>query len=61
MQNGTSDEVKKIVSMLNEGAVPSGDVVGKYYQVHFQWKCCYTLSLHSLDNIIAVLAFQIQN
>lgn len=28
MQNGTLDEVKKIVAMLNEGAVPFPDVVG---------------------------------
>ncbi|XP_074331520.1 uncharacterized protein LOC141713741 isoform X3 [Apium graveolens] len=26
--NGTLDEVKKIVAMLNDGAVPSSDVVG---------------------------------
>lgn len=29
MQNGTVDEVKKIVSTLNAGKVPSGDVVGE--------------------------------
>lgn len=33
MQNGTSEEVKKIVSTLNAGQVPSEDVVGKYIQV----------------------------
>lgn len=33
MQNGTLEEVKKIVAMLNEGAVPSPDVVGMSYQV----------------------------
>lgn len=33
MQNGTLEEVKKIVAMLNEGAVPSSDVVGKFYRV----------------------------
>lgn len=30
MQNGTIDEVKKIVNLLNEGKVPSQDVVGEY-------------------------------
>ena len=29
MQNGTSEEVKKLVSTLNAGEVPSQDVVGK--------------------------------
>jgi hypothetical protein len=29
MQNGTSEEVKKIVSTLNNSQVPSSDVVGK--------------------------------
>jgi len=29
MQNGTSEEVKKIVSALNNSQVPSSDVVGK--------------------------------
>lgn len=29
MQNGTTEEVKKIVATLNEGQVPSQDVVGK--------------------------------
>lgn len=29
MQNGTSEEVKKIVSTLNDDQVPSSDVVGK--------------------------------
>lgn len=28
-QNGTTDEVKKIVTTLNEAEVPSEDVVGK--------------------------------
>lgn len=28
-QNGTSEEVKKIVSTLNQAEVPSEDVVGK--------------------------------
>jgi hypothetical protein len=30
MQNGTTEEVKKIVSTLNEAQVPSQDVVGKW-------------------------------
>lgn len=29
IQNGTIEEVKKIVATLNEGQVPSQDVVGK--------------------------------
>lgn len=29
MQNGTSEEIKKIVATLNAGQVPSQDVVGK--------------------------------
>lgn len=29
MQNGTTEQVKKIVATLNEGQVPSEDVVGK--------------------------------
>lgn len=29
VQNGTTEEVKKIVATLNEGQVPSHDVVGK--------------------------------
>ena len=29
VQNGTIEEVKKIVSFLNEAEVPSEDVVGK--------------------------------
>lgn len=31
MQNGTTDEVKKIVSTLNEAEVPSEDIVGKFH------------------------------
>lgn len=30
MQNGTGEEIKKIVSTLNDGKVPSGDVVGEW-------------------------------
>ena len=30
MQNGTSEEVKNLVSALNAGEVPSQDVVGKW-------------------------------
>lgn len=30
MQNGTAEEVKKIVTTLNEAEVPSEDVVGKF-------------------------------
>lgn len=33
MQNGTGEEVKKIVSTLNAGEVPSGDVVGEWILV----------------------------
>lgn len=29
VQNGTTEEVKKIVATLNEGQVPSQDVVGE--------------------------------
>lgn len=31
LQNGTLEEVKKIVSMLNEAEVPSENVVGKLF------------------------------
>ena len=30
LQNGTTEEVKKIVATLNEAEVPSEDVVGKF-------------------------------
>ena len=30
LQNGTVEEVKKIVNVLNAGDVPSSDIVGKY-------------------------------
>lgn len=30
LQNGTTEEVKKIVTTLNEAQVPSGDVVGMF-------------------------------
>lgn len=30
LQNGTTEEVKKIVGMLNEAEIPSEDAVGKY-------------------------------
>ena len=30
LQNGNIEEVKKIVTMLNEAEVPSEDVVGKF-------------------------------
>lgn len=35
-QNGTVDDVKKIVATLNAGDIPSTDVVGKYicYRIH---------------------------
>lgn len=33
VQNGTADEVKKIVSTLNEAEVPSEDVVGTQFDL----------------------------
>jgi hypothetical protein len=35
LQNGTIEEVKKIVTMLNEAEVPSKDVVGKLFFFFF--------------------------
>lgn len=32
LQNGTTEEVKKIVSMLNEAEVPSEEIVGMIMQ-----------------------------
>lgn len=29
LQNGTTDQLKKIIATLNEGDVPSQDIVGK--------------------------------
>lgn len=31
LQNGTVEEVKKIVTLLNEAEVPSEDVVGEFF------------------------------
>jgi hypothetical protein len=35
VQNGTGEDVKKIVTVLNEAEVPSEDVVGE--SSHFSW------------------------
>mgnify|MGYP000285289466 CR=1 FL=1 len=42
LQNGTVEEVKKIVNVLNAGDVPSSDIVGKYHLLAF-------LVLHESD------------
>ena len=46
IQNGTTEEVKKIVSTLNEGQVPPPDVVGKWTHgnccVVLLFKCLYS-------------------
>lgn len=52
LQNGTTEEVKKIVTILNEAEVPSEEVVGMLFANY------YLLSLFRIRKAVNILIYK---